>query len=87
MRLVYASRATASGSRTRSQQKEALQQEIFQLLNNVEGASSGDLTVRAQVTTSEIGIVAEFFNSIVESLRDIVIRVKQGADEVNIAAS
>ena len=45
------------------------------------------MTVRAQVTTSEIGIVADFFNSIVESLRDIVIRVKQGADEVNIAAS
>ncbi|QSJ15415.1 methyl-accepting chemotaxis protein [Nostoc sp. UHCC 0702] len=62
---------------------EALQQQLLELLNNVEGAARGDLTVRADVTTGEIGTVADFFNSIVESLRDIVTQVKQAATQVN----
>ena len=65
------------------QQKEILQMELMQLLAEVEKASEGDLTVRGQITTSEIGIVADFFNSIIESLQDIVIKVKQSAGEVN----
>ena len=65
------------------QQKELLQQELLQLLNDVEGASQGDLTVRAEISASEIGIVADFFNAIIESLRDIVTQVKQAAGQVN----
>lgn len=60
-----------------------LQQQLLELLNNVEGAARGDLTVRADVTTGEIGTVADFFNSIVENLRDIVTQVKQAATQVN----
>ncbi|AKG22859.1 methyl-accepting chemotaxis protein [Calothrix sp. 336/3] len=67
------------------QQKEALQMQLLELLSNVEGAASGDLTVRADVTTGEIGTVADFFNSIVESLRDIVTQVKFTATQVNQA--
>ncbi|AVH70801.1 methyl-accepting chemotaxis protein [Nostoc sp. 'Lobaria pulmonaria (5183) cyanobiont'] len=62
-----------------------LQQQLLQLLNDVEGAARGDLTVRADVTAGEIGTVADFFNSIVESLRDIVTQVKQAAIHVNSA--
>ncbi|WP_315790839.1 methyl-accepting chemotaxis protein [Fischerella sp. JS2] len=67
------------------QQKEALQMQLLELLSNVEGAASGDLTVRADVTAGEIGTVADFFNSIVESLRDIVTQVKVAASQVNQA--
>ncbi|NWF58464.1 MAG: GAF domain-containing protein [Fischerella sp.] len=67
------------------QQKEALQMQLLELLSNVEGAASGDLTVRAEVTAGEIGTVADFFNSIVESLRDIVTQVKIAAIQVNDA--
>ena len=70
---------TVSGS------DETLQQQLLQLLNDVEGAARGDLTVRADVTAGEIGTVADFFNSIVESLRDIVTQVKQAAIHVNSA--
>ncbi|MCC5600314.1 methyl-accepting chemotaxis protein [Nostoc favosum] len=66
-------------------QNETLQQQLLELLNNVEGAARGDLTVRADVTPGEIGTVADFFNSIVESLRDIVTQVKQAAIHVNTA--
>ncbi|MDJ0726122.1 MAG: methyl-accepting chemotaxis protein [Prochloraceae cyanobacterium] len=65
------------------QQKEAMQTELLQLLNDVEGASQGDLTVRAEISASEIGIVADFFNAIIENLRDIVTKVKKAATQVN----
>jgi len=66
-------------------QKEALQLQLLELLDDVEGAARGDLTVRADVTVGEIGTVADFFNSIIESLREIVMRVKQSAVQVNAA--
>ncbi|MEA5504554.1 methyl-accepting chemotaxis protein [Halotia wernerae UHCC 0503] len=75
--------ATEQDSQAEQQQTETLQQQLLELLNNVEGAARGDLTVRADVTTGEIGTVADFFNSIVESLRDIVTQVKQAATQVD----
>jgi twitching motility protein PilJ len=65
------------------QEKQALQLQLLQLLNDVEGAATGDLTVRADVSEGEIGTVADFFNSIVESLRGIVTKVKTSAMQVN----
>ncbi|PSB21281.1 HAMP domain-containing protein [Phormidesmis priestleyi ULC007] len=72
-------------SEERRQQKEDLQFQLLNLLGEVEGAVHGDLTVRADVTAGEIGTVADFFNSIVESLRQIVTQVKQAATQVNDA--
>jgi len=43
------------------------------------------LTVRADVSAGEIGMVADFFNAIVESLRTIVTQVKTSALQVNTA--
>lgn len=70
-------------SEEQRQQKEALQLQLVSLLSEVEGAARGDLTVRADVTAGEIGTVADFFNSIVESLRQIVMKVKFSAKQVN----
>ena len=64
-------------------QKETLQQQLLILLSSVEGVSHGDLTVRAEVTSDEIGTVADFFNAIVESLREIVTNVKRSAVQVS----
>ena len=72
-------------SQDERQQKEALQMQLLELLSEVEGAAAGDLTVRAEVTAGEIGTVADFFNSIIESLRDIVTQVKETATSVNVA--
>lgn len=72
-------------SQEERQQKEALQMQLLELLSEVEGAAAGDLTVRAEVTAGEIGTVADFFNSIIESLRDIVTQVKETATSVNVA--
>ncbi|MEA5485501.1 MULTISPECIES: methyl-accepting chemotaxis protein [Pseudanabaena] len=62
---------------------ESIQRELITLLSDVEGAASGDLTVRAQISAGEIGIVADFFNAIVESLRDVVSQVKIATLQVN----
>jgi methyl-accepting chemotaxis protein PixJ len=72
-------------SQEQRQQKESLQMQLINLLSEVEGASRGDLTVRADVTAGDIGTVADFFNSIIESLRQIVTQVKTSAGQVNEA--
>ncbi len=63
--------------------RNSLQQQILQLLNQVQDVSRGDLTVRADVSANDMGIVADFFNAIVESLRQIVLQVKQSTLQVN----
>jgi twitching motility protein PilJ len=78
---------TESLSEERLQRQETLQQQLVALLSDVEGVSSGDLTVRANVTAGEIGTVADFFNAIVESLQQIVTKVKQSAEQVNASIS
>lgn len=67
------------------QQKEELQHQLLTLLNDVEGSAKGDLTVRAEVSENEIGTVADFFNAIIESLREIVVQVKQASSQVNVS--
>jgi twitching motility protein PilJ len=64
-------------------QRESLQQQLLVLLTSIEGVSHGDLTVRAEVTSEEIGTVADFFNAIVENLREIVTNVKRSAVQVS----
>ena len=70
-------------SEERRQRQETLQMELLGLLDDVEGAARGDLTVRADVSAGEIGTVADFFNAIVESLHQIVTQVKTSAVQVN----
>ncbi|WP_421656772.1 GAF domain-containing protein [Leptothermofonsia sp. ETS-13] len=72
-------------SADQQRQKEALQRQLVTLLGDVEDAARGDLTVRAEVSAGDIGTVADFFNSIVESLRSIVTQVKRSALQVNAA--
>ncbi|KYC35162.1 chemotaxis protein [Scytonema hofmannii PCC 7110] len=72
-------------SQEQRQQKEAIQRQVVGLLNDVAEVSKGNLTIRAEVTSGEIGTVAEFFNTIIESLREIVTSVKNAALQVNLS--
>lgn len=67
----------------RMQRQDRLQNELVELLSGVEAAADGDLTVRADVTAGEIGTVADFFNAIIENLRQVVTQVKLSANQVN----
>ncbi len=62
---------------------EVLQRELVQLLNEMEEASNGNLTVRTELTAGEIGIIGDVFNAIIENLRSIVVQVKQATGQVN----
>jgi len=64
--------------------KEALQQRALEMLKEVDPISRGDLTVTARVTPDEIGTIADSYNLIVGSLRQIVSQVKDAAAQVNV---
>ena len=78
--LVEQKQAEADRERQKS---TAMQQDLLQLLTSVEDASNGNLTVRAEMTAGEIGIVADFFNSILENVGDIIAKVKVASAQVN----
>jgi methyl-accepting chemotaxis protein len=65
------------------QKKETLEQEIYQLLNELQGALDGDLTVRASLSSMEMSTVADLFNAIIDSLKDIAIQVKESSNQVS----
>jgi len=64
------------------QAKEDLQRQVIRLLDDVEGAARGDLTVQAEVTADVLGAVADSFNLTIQNLREIVLQVKQAARQV-----
>ncbi|MGJ3253916.1 MAG: methyl-accepting chemotaxis protein [Elainellaceae cyanobacterium] len=65
------------------QAKEDLQRQVIRLLDDVEGAARGDLTVQAEVTADVLGAVADSFNLTIQNLREIVLQVKQAARQVS----
>ncbi len=67
--------------------KENLQRQVIRLLDDVEGAARGDLTVQAEVTADVLGAVADAFNLTIQNLRDIVQQVKVAAKDVTKGAT
>ena len=65
------------------QAKEDLQRQVIRLLDDVEGAARGDLTVKAEVTADVLGAVADSFNLTIENLREIVKQVSTAARQVS----
>lgn len=65
------------------QAKEDLQKQVIRLLDDVEGAARGDLTVSAEVTADVLGAVADSFNLTIQNLREIVHQVKEAAEKVS----
>jgi methyl-accepting chemotaxis protein PixJ len=66
--------------------KEFIQKRALELLIEVDPVSRGDLTVRASVTPDEIGTVADSYNAIIRSLRQIVQKVQGAAASVTDTA-
>ncbi|MEI6428188.1 MAG: methyl-accepting chemotaxis protein [Pseudanabaena sp. ELA607] len=64
------------------QSREDLQRQVIRLLDDVEGAARGDLTVQAEVTADVLGAVADSFNLTIQNLRQIVQQVKAAALQV-----
>lgn len=68
------------------QAKERLETRAWQLLQEVDGLTAGDLTIRAKITDDEIGTIADSYNATIESLHKLVTQVKNVATEVEKTA-
>jgi methyl-accepting chemotaxis protein len=66
--------------------QELLQERALELLLEVDPVSKGDLTVRATVTSDEVGTLADSYNAIIRSLRQIVSQVQTAAQSVSATA-
>lgn len=77
--------ADASAEEQR-QQKEFLQKRALELLLEVDPVSKGDLTIRAKVTPDEVGTIADSYNAIIRSLRQLVQQVQESSKTVTDTA-
>jgi methyl-accepting chemotaxis protein len=73
-------------SSRQKQEKEDLQRQVIKLLDEVEGAARGDLTVQAEVTADIMGAVADSFNLTIQNLSQLVRQVKRTASQVSQSA-
>ena len=73
-------------SNRQKQEKEDLQRQVIKLLDEVEGAARGDLTVQAEVTADIMGAVADSFNLTIQNLSQLVRQVKRTAGQVSLSA-
>ena len=78
-------RSLEQSANEQRQEREALEEAISSLMDSLEPASEGDLTVRAQLLEGDVGIIADLFNAIVENLRAIAIQTKSSASEVSLS--
>ncbi len=67
--------------------KEDLQRQVMRLLDDVEGAARGDLTVQAEATADVLGAVADSFNLTIQNLQKLVQQVKMAARQVSQEAT
>ncbi len=68
-------------------EKENLQAQVMQLLDEVAPATLGDLTVRAYVSKDEMGTVADTFNAMISYLNEVVRQVKGATAQVGETAT
>lgn len=69
------------------EERSRLQSSIFKLLSEVKEVASGDLTVRAEVTSEITGEIAEAFNFMTVELRSLISQVKEVTFQVGSSAN
>jgi methyl-accepting chemotaxis protein len=69
------------------EERDALQQNIRRLLDEVSEVATGDLTAQAEVTAGPTGAIADAFNYMIEELRGLVRRTQATTDQVSTEAA
>ncbi|AFZ37886.1 methyl-accepting chemotaxis sensory transducer with GAF sensor [Stanieria cyanosphaera PCC 7437] len=59
-----------------NQAQEKLKQEVLNLIQKIQSLYSGDLTLRANLTSDEIGKIAEAYNMSIENLQQLISNFK-----------
>jgi methyl-accepting chemotaxis protein PixJ len=86
-KLEKAKQTAEVASQEQRQQKEAIERQVEDLLQDVQGAGAGDLTARTRVMNGEIGAVAAFVNATIEHLQHLVLHVQSAAELVTQTAN
>lgn len=68
-------------------ERDAIQESIMKLLDEVSDVAKGDLTVEAEVTEDVTGAIADSFNHMIYQLRQIVLNVQDSTLQVSSSAS
>lgn len=87
---VFARRQTHvlnSGVERLELESEQNQQAVLKLLDEMGDLADGDLTVKAEVTESITGAIADSINYTIDSLRDLVIEINRATAQVNQATA
>jgi methyl-accepting chemotaxis protein len=71
----------------REQERRALELAIFDLLEEVEQARQGNLTVRARISETSLGAVADSLNEMLRALNMVLLEVRQATNVVSKSAS
>jgi methyl-accepting chemotaxis protein len=82
-RIEHLEQQLAQIDAQQQQEKERWQQQAIELLLQIEGARSGDLTANVSTVEGEIGAIADAFNATIGSLRRLVTQVKTVTGVVN----
>jgi methyl-accepting chemotaxis protein len=69
------------------EERDAMQEAVVKLLDEVSGVAQGDLTTKAEVTTDITGAIADAFNMMITQLRDIIRRVQETTARVSSSAN
>ncbi|BAI79675.1 hypothetical protein DEFDS_0163 [Deferribacter desulfuricans SSM1] len=62
--------------------RQRLQRQAIHLMDVVSRAADGDLTVQAEVTADELGSVADAFNLMTESIKELIGEIKKAGDSI-----
>jgi twitching motility protein PilJ len=69
------------------EERDAIQNSVMKLLDEVSGVGDGDLTKEAEVTADAMGAVADSFNYMISQLRDIISNVQRATRQVTGSAN
>lgn len=65
-------------------QHDFLENRVQDLISEIKGLGSGDLRIRAEVTSDALGFLAHSLNCMLDELSNLVVRVKIATDEIEI---
>lgn len=67
-------------------ERDAIQESIMKLLEEISSLSDGDFTVRAEVTEDMTGAIADSFNAMADQFSDLISQVKEATESVDITS-
>jgi len=67
-------------------EREKLQKGALRILRAIEPSFRGDLTVRAPLSEDEMGTIADGYNTTIQSLRELVRRVKEVSSRISVTS-